>query len=147
MITRSFNTQLIRGVFSHPELIKRVSEGYPVEVHDPDKYRQLYYLVAHKKNEVLGVVIFHKQSNICYQGHVNYLPMYWKDSLHKYTKEAINWMFNNAGCEKIIGYCPDYYPEIKLHARRAGMEQEGYVTNSVKINNELYGESIMGISK
>lgn len=146
MITRTFDSQLVQKVLGHPTL-KRRSDIKNLGIFDPENQKDLYYLIVSEGNEVLGLLVFHPQNRGCYQGHVNYLPRYWGSGLEKYTKEAIEWMFTNADCEKIFAFIPDKFPEIKKHSIKAGMVEEGLLTNSYRVGDDLYSQTIMGISK
>ena len=146
MITRTFDTPLVQGLLSSPKLLRR-SGSKAVKVFDPESQKDIYYLLASKDDEVLGLVVFHQQNAGCYQGHVNYLPEHWGKGLEGYTIEAINWMFNNTDCEKIFAFVPDRFPEIKRHSLLAGMKVEGVLEDSYRIGNDVYSQTIMGMSK
>lgn len=147
LIQRTFDTELVRRVMRHPELKKR-SRIEDLELLDPENQEDVYYLLPLKGTEVLGVLILHKvNENICYQAHANFLPRYWGTGLEEYSKEGIQWMFDNTDCEKIVAYAPDKYPEVKAHCLKAGMEVEGVLKNNTKINNELFDETVLGVSK
>lgn len=146
MITRTFDTPLVQEILSHPKLLRR-SGSKAVMVFDPEQQQDLYYLLAIEGAEVLGLIVFHQQNAGCYQGHVNYLPNHWGKGLEKYTKEAISWMFENADCRKIFAFIPARYPEIKRHSILAGMEVEGILKSSYRVDDTVYSQYIMGVSK
>lgn len=146
MIERTYDTPLVQKILSHPTLLRR--SGSKTEmVFDPELQRDLYYLLAIEGEEILGLIVFHQQNPGCYQGHVNYRPMYWGHKLEKYTKEAIEWMFVNTDCEKIFAFVPDRYPEVKKHSIAAGMKVEGTLEQSYRVGEKVYSQSLMGISK
>jgi len=149
MIQRTFDTDLVRAILSDPELKKRAGDGIEVDIFDPDKQRHIYYLLVADDNiEIIGLLVFHVLNNpIMYEGHLNYLPEHWGLSLEKYTIEGCQWMFNHTDCQKIIGFAPDYYPEVKRHALKAGFIEEGYLSQSIMYNNKLTNQTIMGVAK
>ena len=79
--------------------------------------------------------------------HANFKSKYWGSGLHKYSTQAFKWMFKNTTAEKIVAFCPTIYPEVKQHAAKAGMIEEGCILDSSKYNGELCDNHIMGISR
>lgn len=146
MIVRTYNTSLVQEIMSNTILLDR-SGANDASVFDPYSQEDIYYLIPCVDKEVLGLIVCHKLDTYKYQGHVNYLPRYLGKDLYKYTAEAIEWMFSNTECEKILALCPDVYPEVVAHCEASGMMKEGYIVNSTRINNELTNETLMGISK
>ncbi len=148
MIKRTFNTDLVRSVIGDKELFKRTGEYVPIDAYDPETQKDLVYLSVEVDNVIIGLVVFHVFNHpVCYQGHVNYLPEYWGQHLERHTKEAISWMFENTECRKIVALIPDHYPEILLHAKRAGMKKEGYLINSVIADGKMDNLTLLGIEK
>jgi len=148
MIKRTFDAELVRSIIGNKELHKRAGKHIPVEAYDPETQKEMYYLSVEKEGEVIGVIIFHIFNHaICYQGHVNYLPEHWGSGLAKYTREAIQWMFDNTECLKVIALAPDSYPEVLKHAGKSGLVTEGYLRKSIMVNGKLDGQTILGIEK
>ncbi len=146
MIQRTFNTALVQKIMREPELLSR-SGSKTADIYDPKNQEHIYYLLALEQKEVKGVLILHKQNNICYQGHVNYRTMYWGEGLERHTKEGIEWMFLNTDCKKIISFAPSNYPEVEKHCIAAGMVKEGELQNSTYSEGVMYNDSIMGVQK
>ena len=146
MIERTFDTALVQGILSTPTLLRR-SGVKSEKVFDPELQTNIFFLVATEGDDVMGLVVFHAQNEGCYQGHVNYLPDHWGESLERYTKEAIAWMFENTDCRKIFAFIPSMYPEIKKHALLAGMTVEGNMIDSYFIDGMTYSQTLMGIAK
>jgi hypothetical protein len=147
-IERTFDTELVRSIMNDEELLKRSGDNLMAEVYDPDKQRDIYYLLPKYKGKPLGVLVCHVFiSTICYQGHVNYLPKYWGKNLEIFTREAIKWMFENTDCRKLVSLAPDSYPEVLKHAVKCGLKKEGYLKNSVLSNGQLDNQTILGIEK
>ncbi len=148
MIKRTFDAELVRSIIGDDELHKRAGKHVPVDVYDPENQKELYYLSVENETEVVGVIIFHIFNHaICYQGHVNYLPKYWGSGLAEHTREAIQWMFDNTDCLKVIALAPDTYPEVYKHAIKTGLKSEGYLKKSIMINGKLDNQTIFGIEK
>ena len=146
-VERTYNTDLVRSILSNKRLSMRITD-IPIEAFDPANQENLYYLVCKREQTAIGLVVFHTfNSSACCQGHVNYLPEYWGEDLHEYTKQAIQWMFDNTDFIKIVALIPDYYPVVLKHALAAGMRKEGYLTNSVISNGKVDNMTLVGIDK
>ena len=147
MIERTYDTSLVRSILSNETLRERGGKYVPLESYDPENQKELIYLLA-KEDEVLGVILYHVFNHpICYQIHVNYLPQFWGSGLIKYTNEAIDWIFTNTNCLKVIALIPDSYPEVLKHAEKAGLQLEGYLRHSTMVNNQLDNQVLMSIDK
>jgi len=148
MIRRTFDTGLVRRILSDKEIHERIGSAVPIEAYNPETQEEIYYLSVEDEGSIIGLVVFHIFNHpVCFQGHVNYLPEYWGNGLDRHTGEAIRWMFENTDCRKVVALIPDDYPEILVHAKRAGMNKEGYLTNSIICNGVLQGQTMIGIEK
>lgn len=149
MIERTYDTELVRHILSDPILNSRVTQDGDVSMFDPANQPDLIYLLATGDDgEAVGFYCLHVvNSPICYQIHANMLTKYWGTGLHGYSAQAFKWMFDNTNAEKIIAFCPNIYPEVKQHAAKAGMIEEGYLTNSTSCGGKLCDNHIMGISR
>lgn len=148
MIKRTYDTELVRSILNNEELRERGGKYVPVEAYDPENQKELIYLAIENKDEVIGITMFHIFNHpICYQIHVNYLPEYWGTGLVQYTIDSIKWIFENTECKKVVAIIPDSYPEVTKHAEKVGLEAEGYLRNSIMVNDKLDNQVIMGISK
>ena len=151
MIERTFDTKLVRSIIGNAELFKRsgcIESGINLQFYDPANQPELIYLTPIRKGVVIGVTVFHAFNNVfCYQAHINYLPKYWGTWLVGYTKEAIDYMFSNTICTKIVAFVPDYYPEVLKHTTRVGFKVEGYLTNSTISNGKLDNQTLISIEK
>jgi len=146
-IKRTFDTKLVRSIIGETELFKRSGDA-AIEMYDPENQPELIYLTPMRAGEVIGITVFHVFNNMfCYQGHMNYLPQYWGTWLIGHTKDAINWMFDNTECTKIVAFAPDYYPEVLKHTMRVGFEVEGYLKNSTMSNGKLDNMTLVSIEK
>jgi len=146
-VERTYDTALVRSILSNKRLKMRISDA-PIEAFDPASQENLYYLVCKRGETAIGIVVFHAFNSLaCCQGHVNYLPEYWGEDLHKYTTKAIEWIFENTDFIKIVALVPDYYAIVLKHALAAGMKKEGYLTNAVISNGKPDNMTLLGIEK
>jgi RimJ/RimL family protein N-acetyltransferase len=146
-VERTYDTDLVRSVFSSSRIKQRISD-VQVEEFDPASQEDLYYLACYRDDVVIGIVLFHPFNSLaCCQGHVNYLKQYWGTDLHEYTKAAIKWMFENTDFIKIVALIPDFYSVVLNHALMAGMRIEGYIENSVISNGKVDNMTLVGIDK
>lgn len=145
MIERTYSDSRVQSVLSNKELNRRAGK-VPVEAYRPSIQHDIYYLMAVRDGKDIGTIVFHCIDNpILYQAHVNYLPEHWGEGLSQYSIEAIQWMFDNTRCQKIIALSPDCYPEVVKHALKCGFKEEGYLTDSIVINGERMGQTILGV--
>lgn len=148
MITRTRDTELVRGILSSDGLRVKVLGDYSVDIFDPETQDGMYYLLAENEIEPVGLIVCHGVDNpSMFQIHINYLKKYWGTPLIDYSIEASKWMFENTDCEKLIGFIPDAYPLVKKHALQCGYEIEGYLRKSVRIRGTLFNETIVGLCK
>ena len=146
-VERTYDTKLVRSILANKRLKMRILDA-PIEAFDPASQENLYYLVCKRGETAIGIVVFHAFNSLaCCQGHVNYLPKYWGEDLHEYTKQAIKWMFENTDFIKIVALIPDYYAVVLKHALAAGMKKEGYLTNAVISNGKVDNMTLVGIEK
>ena len=147
-IERTFDAKLVQSIISDEELHKRAGLRVEVSMYDPENQKDIYYLIPRRNSWVLGVIVFDLFNHpICYQGHVNYIPEKWGSGLAKYTKAAIQWMFDNTDCLKVIALATDTYPEVLKQTKKAGLKVEGYLEKSIITNDILVNQTIMGIEK
>lgn len=60
---------------------------------------------------------------------------------------ALDWLFENSSCEKVISYIPAFNGKALFYAKKVGMKVEGIVTRSFRKNNALHDQIMVGISK
>ncbi len=148
MIERTFDAGVVHSIIGNKELYKRSGGSVPLDVFNPENQKDIYYLTASIEGVVMGLIVFHIFNHpICYQGHINYFPKYWGMQLEEHTKEAIQWMFDNTECRKIMALVPDHFPEVLVHAKRAGMKKEGYLINSIISNGKIDSQTLLGVEK
>ena len=94
-----------------------------------------------------SLFIFHPMSYIIYQGHMQCKKTDNGEQSWILANEAIEWMFSNTECKKIIGFTPTYcQPAVQL-ALKCGFEIEGYLTKSIMKNKRLCDQVITGLTK
>lgn len=90
--------------------------------------------------------MFERKNFILYDMHACLLPEKGRDTI-KTGKKAINHMFTNTGCEKIMVMVPECNPQIFGVAKDVGFIVEGVCSKSFKLNGKLYDQILMGICK
>jgi len=60
---------------------------------------------------------------------------------------AVEWMFENTPCEKIISWVPSYNKTALHFALACGCKQEGVVKDSYKKDGKLYDQYLVGREK
>lgn len=146
-IERTYDTELVRSILSDKELLKRAG-ALPVEAYDPENQHDIIYLLPKADGYPVGVIVLHYFSSpVCFQIHVNYRPELWGSGLTKYSKMALDWVWDNTEAIKVVAFAPDQYPEVKKHAERCGMASEGYLKGSTLHEGNKVNQHIMGVSK
>lgn len=148
MIERTFDTELVRSILGDEILRERGGKYVPLNAYDPELQKEMIYLSVKRNDEVIGIILYHVFNHpICWQIHVNYLPEHWGSGLSVFTRASIQWMFDNTDCQKVVALIPDCYPEVIRHSEKVGLSTEGYIRDSIMINDKLENQVLMGVSK
>lgn len=104
------------------------------------------YLGAYDENENAGFFIVHPVNSVTLEIHTVIDPSFWGKSL-VFTKQVIEWIFNETNALKIITFIPEYNIKAKKLAEKSGMILEGIVSCSFLKNGELHNQFLYGIGK
>lgn len=61
--------------------------------------------------------------------------------------KAIDWLFTNSRCEKIITHVPDFNKPAKIFTRKLGFKKIGVNTKSFKRDGVLHDQTLYGLEK
>jgi RimJ/RimL family protein N-acetyltransferase len=86
-------------------------------------------------------------NSICYEVHTAVTP----DGRGQYAidigEQAINWMFDNTNCRKIISYIPVDNRAATLFSLKCGFKKEGLITDSFLKDGKIINQHIVGRAK
>ena len=133
---RTFDIERVKGVICHPEILPLVCDGEPAfPVHD-----SIYYLMP---EDGAGVVAFLPINSITWNPHIAILPEHRGRGTGLMT-EALNWMFENTPCRKVVAYPPSYnLPMIRVF-EKCGFSREGFSPRSFEFRGQVYDRVLMG---
>ena len=109
--------------------------------------KRVFYLKATTGDEDIGYFLLVPINCITYDSHVCILPEHKGKKAIGVGKEAIEWMFNNTKCRKIISYIATNKRNVYAYAKSVGFEMEGFCKKSFMYNGKIYDQSLMGINK
>lgn len=145
MISRCFDIPLIREAMTHPKVYQHISDdGCPKEF-EPVLTDALIFLAVNDP-EFLGVFLFHPQNFVTYEVHTALLPEAWGKSV-EYGKAAIEWMFANTPCKRVVTNVPKYNRLAKRLSEQVGMKEYGMNPKSFQKNGVLHDQIMFGLSK
>lgn len=148
MIERISDVEYIKSCVTHPKLWKFLSDDGSGE---PEKYvppvsNSVYWLSPMEEGQRYGVFFLHPHNFVCYEVHTCLLPMIWGRT-RECTKAAIDWVFNNTPCQRIITNVPDYNILALRLAEDSGMVQFGINKKSYQKKGKLFDQIMLGINK
>jgi len=94
-----------------------------------------------------SLFIFHPMTTILYQGHMQCRKGLERKPSWVAGREAIDWMFKNTKCKKIMGLTPSYCGSAVNLAIKCGFKIEGILAKSFFKNGKLFDQVITGLAK
>lgn len=148
MIRRIVDVELIRATITHPKVYGPASDdGSPSPDHClPLVDESRYYLAAFDGDKYRGLLLFCQQNAICFDIHCALLPSAWGKT-GMYVREAIEWMFKNSSCMRVVASVPTCNPLAGKLAMKSGFIQFGINEKSFMKNGQLYDQILFGVSK
>lgn len=150
-LERTFDAELVRSVIGHPQIKPLVLEtdDVPVPMHE-----SIYYFSAKDyrcadgavDDVLLGVVGFIPVNNIAWNPHLAILPEH-RGRGTEVMEKAIEWMFANTPCEKVVAFPPAYNAAMIRVFEKCGFRVEGCSPKSFRWNGELHARLLMGKEK
>lgn len=107
----------------------------------------IYMLKAIIEDDIAGLIGFYPRNFVSYDIHITVLPQYRGKTGVEVMKKAIDWMFENTPCRKVIANAPTSNRPAYALAIKCGFQKEGLLSKSYLKNGKLYDEHILGFSK
>lgn len=88
--------------------------------------------------------LFYPVNYVLFDSHVSILKHGRGDMGVDAFKKAMQWMFDNTSCKKLMMLCPLFYKPIFYFAQKCGYKEEGKLFRSFLKNGVLYDQIVMG---
>lgn len=142
---RCFDAELIKDVVTTPGLWETVSDD---SVH-PDKFipdvEGQCWLAAIDGGCLLGFFQYHPLNGTTLIAHPHILPQFRGKRAFKAGKDQFDWMFSEyVKYNKIVGFIPFIYKNVKIYCNMIGMKDEGVCSKSYMKDGELHDQWIVG---
>lgn len=93
------------------------------------------------------IFIFTPRNLVMYEAHTAIMREGRGKPAIQAGRNAIEWMFTETTCRKIISLVPGFNPMAGIFARWCKLKREGTIENSFLKDGQLYDQTIYGISK
>lgn len=146
---RTVDYDLVRKIVTHPKIWPHVSDDFSGKPEDfnPIQHEAAFYLLVKEEREVLGVFALYPKNRICWEVHTCLLPTSWGQRAKQAARDAMQWVFRNTECLRLITDVPEYNTLALRFAHMAGMTQFGVNPKSYMKNGILHDVTMLGISK
>lgn len=147
-ITRTFDVDLAYAIATTPDIWDTIAEdGQDPAGYVPD-VESACYLVVREDGKLIGLYIFRRVNAITTEIHPMVLPKHRKQYSIAASKAVIAWFWENAPwCQKIIGWVPTLYPNVRKHGEAVGFELEGTNVQSYMKGGEVYDQWLLGLMR
>lgn len=147
-VVRLFDVDVIRRTMLHPRIYPHVIDDNSPAPEDyvPMLPEHVYYLGIFD-GEYLGLFLFHPHNSVCFEAHTCLLPAAWGRPSSECAKAAVQWMFENTPCRRVITNVPIYNRLALRLAQRSGLTQFGINPKSHLKNGVLHDQIMLGVSK
>ena len=141
--------ELIRETIANPKIYAHVSDDGSPSREDfiPADHPAIVYLGAYEGTEYLGLWMLCPANSICWDVHTCLLPSSWGALATQATKAAIEWVFENTDCRRLITSVPSTNRLALKLAEHSGMTRYGVNPSSFLKNGKLLDQILLGISK
>jgi RimJ/RimL family protein N-acetyltransferase len=146
---RSQDWPLIKSIVTHPKIWPMASDDFSPapEAWEPIQDERVLNVIARDADEVLGLWILVPHTKVVWQVHTCLLPSGRGKRGRAAVLKAIEWVWANTECLRIITEVPLYNSAALLFALWAGMDKFGVNPKSFMKNGQLHDVVLLGISK
>lgn len=138
----------VERIIGHPSVVDYISDDEEV---DPELLAYIClsqserFIVLMPAKDTLFVLT--KINSITYEVHTCIVEGTARKKAIKNTLKAMDYMFNETPCEKIISYIPEFNRRATIFSMLCGMEKEGLVKKSFKKKHKVWDLILVGITK
>lgn len=146
---RLHDLNVIAETITHPRIYPFVSDDLSPsrESFIPCDHPSLYYLGAWDQQEYLGLWMLAPANSICWEVHTCLLPNAWGKRAIEATRGAIEHVWTETACQRIITVVPAYNSLALRLAEKAGMTRYGVNPKSFLKDGLLHDQILLGVSK
>jgi RimJ/RimL family protein N-acetyltransferase len=151
-VERTTDAEAIRAVITHPEVQPDIwdPEGEPpVPLHDTIYHflvKEEQYADGAVHDELVGWVAMMPVNGLAWNPHIAILPRH-RGKGTAAMQLAIEWMFANTLCEKLVAYPPVFNTKMIRVFTKCGLKREGMSPRSFRWRDEIHDRLLMGIEK
>jgi hypothetical protein len=149
-IARTFDTDLIYGIMTQPDLWATVAEdGQDVMSYAPDLDTECWVLMTTPEdNDPVALYVFKRVNSVMIEIHAQVLPQHRKQYSMETGRRAIEWIWANVPwCEKVIAWVPTLYPNVRDFTLANGFEIEGINTQSYRKHGKTHDQWLLGLTR
>ena len=148
-IERTFDETLIRQILCDERIYGRMADDFSPAREDyvPPSTDAAIYLAVRVDGEVKGIWVLVPTNFVCWSVHTVMLPEIWGPIAKEAAPLAIQWVWDNTQCRRLVTDCPVYGQAAIKFAKAAGMTQFGINEASIMKFGKLHAQVMLGISK
>lgn len=148
-VVRCKDVDLIKSILIQPGIWEHCTDDSAPSQEDftPIEHPLAFHIVPYEEDTPLGVFFIHQNNAILWEIHVSLLPICRGKDAERAAKLAIQWVFDNTPCLKLMTWIPTSNAHAVCLAANIGMVQEGVNRNSFKKNDHIYDMVLFGIAK
>lgn len=148
-IERTTDPVLILSVVTHPAIYPHISDDSApaAERFVPPIGDGLYWLAAWEGEALAGAFFLHPWNGITFEVHTCILPEFRGAKSRAATSAMLAWMFTQTHCEKVVTHVPAINQKALRLARDSGLKDEGVNRQSFKLNNQIFDQHLLGITR
>jgi len=144
---RTHDLDQVRRILTHPTQYRwATDDAAPApEQFRPNGDDRIWYVLALDPDATLGILSFLPQNAICWEVHCALLPVAWGRS-HQALRGAIEWVFEQGECRRVVASIPAYNRLAVALAITAGMSSYGRNERSFLKDGRMHDQLLFGIS-
>jgi RimJ/RimL family protein N-acetyltransferase len=144
-IARTHDMDAVRQILAHPSVWPHIHDDGATKP-APIDVDGVYWLMV-DDGDIGGVFLLHPHNFVTYEVHTCLLPRIWGTGSMTAGKLALEWIFENTRCQKVITHVPANNPLALRFARRNGLKDEGVNRKSFMKGGVLLDQHVLGITK
>ena len=142
---RTTDLELVRTILIHPKIYPLIGDDFAPtrERFTPNADPRIWYVTAPG-----GLFTFLPDSEVCWQGHVAFLPESWGRIARAAGKAILPWLWENTPCRRVIASIPAFNRlAVRYSSRVMGMRIMGMNEKSFLKNGRMWDQVLLGISR
>lgn len=133
----------VKRYLSHPQIWEAISSGVAFEDFIPPMGPNDHYLVTGPE-AMFYLHPFTAADNWEIHAHVH--PDYRRNASES-TAKTLRYAFTELSALKVVCLIPEVFPRVRGFALKCGLVDQGFITDSYRRDNTVYGQWLLGISR